>query len=44
MQKAIVIGAGPAGTASALALQPRRLGVEVVEAYSASAGLSRARS
>ena len=39
MPKAVVIGAGPAGTASALAL--RRVGweVEVCEAYDASAGL-----
>ena len=39
MQRAIVIGAGPAGTASALALRRAGWEVEVYEAYSASAGL-----
>ena len=39
MRKAVVIGAGPAGTASALALRRAGWDVEVFEAYSASAGL-----
>ena len=39
MRKAIVIGAGPAGTAGALALRRAGWEVEVFEAYSASAGL-----
>src|SRR5690349_10310341 len=40
MPNAIVIGAGPAGTAAAIALQTVGWEVEIVEAYERSAGLT----